>query len=58
MFVIFSMQMQVIFDSFTMMFKQIDSEDLQAYAIYILIPLYKACEGFSGKVISGESIYV
>ncbi|XP_042384346.1 U3 small nucleolar RNA-associated protein 20-like isoform X1 [Zingiber officinale] len=48
-------QMQVIFDSFTMMFKQIDSEGLQAYATYILIPLYKVCEGFSGKVISDKT---
>lgn len=30
------------------------SEDCEEYAFYLLIPLYKACEGFMGKIVGGK----
>ncbi|KAJ0966400.1 hypothetical protein J5N97_027538 [Dioscorea zingiberensis] len=47
-------QMAVIFNSFKMIASQIDSEGCLQYEIYLLLPLYKVCEGFAGKVISDE----
>ncbi|XP_039130786.1 LOW QUALITY PROTEIN: small subunit processome component 20 homolog [Dioscorea cayenensis subsp. rotundata] len=47
-------QMTVIFNSFKTIASQIGSEGCQEYAVYLLLPLYKVCEGFAGKVIGDE----
>ncbi|CAL9093376.1 unnamed protein product [Musa textilis] len=47
-------QMRIAFNSFKMISLQTGSEGSRAYAIHMLVPLYKVCEGFAGKVISGE----
>ncbi|XP_010257842.1 PREDICTED: small subunit processome component 20 homolog [Nelumbo nucifera] len=45
-------QMKIVFNCFRMISAQIGQEDCQKYAIYMLLPLYKVCEGFAGKVIT------
>ncbi|KAG1347740.1 hypothetical protein COCNU_06G015690 [Cocos nucifera] len=47
-------QMKIIFNCFRMISSQIGSEGCNAYAIHLLVPLYKVCEGFAGKVIGDE----
>lgn len=47
-------QMRIVFDCFKMISSQIGSEGCQLYAIHMLHPLYKVCEGFAGRVISDE----
>ncbi|XP_010938573.1 uncharacterized protein [Elaeis guineensis] len=47
-------QMKIIFNCFRMISSQIGSEGCNAYAIHMLVPLYKVCEGFAGKVIGDE----
>lgn len=37
---------------------KIGSEGTHDYAEHMLVPLYKVCEGFSGKVVSGEFIFI
>lgn len=51
------MQMRIAFNSFKMISLQTGSEGSRSYAIHMLVPLYKVCEGFAGKVISGEFIF-
>ncbi|WOK99438.1 small subunit processome component [Canna indica] len=47
-------QMRIVFNSFRMISLQIGSEGSRAYAIHMVTPLYKVCEGFAGKVVSDE----
>ncbi|ERN01577.1 U3 small nucleolar RNA-associated protein 20 [Amborella trichopoda] len=47
-------QMKLVFGCFKTISTQIDRQALGDYAIPMLLPLYKVCEGFSGKVISDE----
>lgn len=47
-------QMRIVFDCFKMISSQIGFEGCQLYAIHMLHPLYKVCEGFAGRVISDE----
>lgn len=47
-------QMKIIFNCFKVISSQIGSEGCQNYALYLLVPLYKVCEGFAGKVVSDE----
>ncbi|KAJ8506605.1 hypothetical protein OPV22_007491 [Ensete ventricosum] len=47
-------QMRIAFNSFKMISLQTGSEGSRAYAIHMLVPLYKVCEAFAGKVISDE----
>ena len=48
------MQMKIVFNSFEKISSQISPDDCLHYAYEILLPLYKVCEGFAGKVIPGE----
>lgn len=48
------MQMKIVFDSFQKVSSYLSEEDCRLYAYEILLPLYKVCEGFSGRVIHGE----
>ncbi|RRT46229.1 hypothetical protein B296_00050925 [Ensete ventricosum] len=43
-------QMRIAFNSFKMISLQTGSEGSRAYAIHMLVPLYKVCEAFAGKV--------
>ncbi|KAK8959123.1 hypothetical protein KSP40_PGU003577 [Platanthera guangdongensis] len=47
-------QMKIVFNCLRMISSQIGTEGSGDYAIYILLPLYKVCEGFTGKVIDDE----
>lgn len=56
--------MRIVFDSFRQIspkilknmevLEQSDKKDGGTYAYQVLLPLYKICEGFAGKVISGK----
>lgn len=46
--------MKIVFGTFKKISVQISGEDHALYAFDILLPLYKVCEGFAGKVISGD----
>lgn len=48
------MQMRIVFNSFRKILVQIGPDDCGQYALQMLTPLYKVCEGFSGKTIDGE----
>ncbi|KAL2955225.1 hypothetical protein AAZX31_18G015600 [Glycine max] len=45
-------QMGIVFNSFGNIMAQISQDDCQHYAHVILLPLYKVCEGFAGKVVT------
>ncbi|KAK8473806.1 hypothetical protein PHAVU_001G253000 [Phaseolus vulgaris] len=45
-------QMGIVFNSFRNIMAQISQDDCLHYAHVILLPLYKVCEGFAGKVVS------
>ncbi|XP_020264631.1 small subunit processome component 20 homolog isoform X1 [Asparagus officinalis] len=47
-------QMKIVFNCFRLISSQMGSEDCKDYAFYLLIPLYKACEGFMGKIVSDD----
>ncbi|CBI17281.3 unnamed protein product, partial [Vitis vinifera] len=49
-----AIQMKIVFNSFRTISTTIGQEECQHYAFQMLLPLYKVCEGFSGKVISDE----
>lgn len=49
-----NIQMKIVFNCFRMVSAQIGCEGCNAYAIHMLLPLYKVCEGFAGKVIDDE----
>ncbi|ONI16066.1 hypothetical protein PRUPE_3G077100 [Prunus persica] len=46
-----AIQMKIVFDSFGKISSEISQEDCLLHASEILLPLYKVCEGFSGRVI-------
>ncbi|XP_020586518.1 small subunit processome component 20 homolog [Phalaenopsis equestris] len=47
-------QMKIVFNCIRTISSQIGEEGSRDYAIHLLLPLYKACEGFAGKVIEDE----
>uniref|UniRef100_A0A1D1Z466 Small subunit processome component 20 n=1 Tax=Anthurium amnicola TaxID=1678845 RepID=A0A1D1Z466_9ARAE len=47
-------QMEVLFNCFGMISEQIGPESCREYAIHMMLPIYKVCEGFVGKVVSAE----
>ncbi|OVA05421.1 Down-regulated-in-metastasis protein [Macleaya cordata] len=47
-------QMKIVFNCFSMISSQIGQEGCQKHAIHILLPLYKVCEGFAGKLITDD----
>ncbi|KAI3823108.1 hypothetical protein L1987_04536 [Smallanthus sonchifolius] len=57
-------QMKIVFDSFSMIspkildnneVMEVDQKDGQSHAYHVLLPLYKICEGFAGKVLCDEA---
>ncbi|WVZ05123.1 hypothetical protein V8G54_018469 [Vigna mungo] len=46
-----TIQMGIVFNSFGNIMAQISPDDRLYYAHVILLPLYKVCEGFAGKVV-------
>lgn len=46
--------MGIVFDSFKSIMSQMSQDDCLHYASEVLLPLYKVCEGFTGKVIPGK----
>lgn len=46
--------MKIVFNSFREISSQIAEDDRRLFAFDIMIPLYKVCEGFAGKMISGN----
>ncbi|KAF5199197.1 Small subunit processome component 20-like protein [Thalictrum thalictroides] len=48
-------QMKIVFKCFQTISSQIGQEGCQRYAIDILFPLYKVCEGFTGKVVADDA---
>ncbi|KAM6544664.1 hypothetical protein CsatB_025400 [Cannabis sativa] len=49
-----SIQMKIVFNSYGKIFSQFSDEDRQLYAYEILLPLYKVCEGFAGRLVSDD----
>ncbi|KAK7331457.1 hypothetical protein VNO77_25682 [Canavalia gladiata] len=49
-----AIQMGIVFGSFGNIMRQISQDDCLRYAHTILLPLYKVCEGFTGKVVTDE----
>lgn len=49
------LQTRMVFDFFGRLSSQLGHEGCADYAVQLLSPLYRVCEGFSGKVISGAS---
>uniref|UniRef100_A0A0A9EVA8 U3 small nucleolar RNA-associated protein 20 C-terminal domain-containing protein n=1 Tax=Arundo donax TaxID=35708 RepID=A0A0A9EVA8_ARUDO len=47
-------QMKIVFNCFSMISSALGSEESLTYAVHLLGPLYKASEGFAGKVVSDE----
>ncbi|KAF9622576.1 hypothetical protein IFM89_032475 [Coptis chinensis] len=47
-------QMKIVFNCFRTISSQIGQEGCQCYAVDILFPLYKVCEGYAGKVIADD----
>ena len=48
-----SLQMRV-FNVYKAFASQLNQEDCRLYAFRIMLPLYKVCQGFTGKVITDE----
>ncbi|XP_023633717.1 U3 small nucleolar RNA-associated protein 20 isoform X2 [Capsella rubella] len=49
-----SVQMRVVFNVYKAFTSQMNQEECRLYAYKILLPLYKVCEGFTGKIITDE----
>ncbi|KAG7592924.1 Armadillo-type fold [Arabidopsis thaliana x Arabidopsis arenosa] len=49
-----SLQMGIVFNVYKAFASQLNQEDCLLYAFRILLPLYKVCQGFTGKVITEE----
>ncbi|CAL0327253.1 unnamed protein product [Lupinus luteus] len=47
-------QMGVVFNSFENIMSQISKDDALCYAHIVLLPLYKVCEGFAGKLVADD----
>ncbi|XP_013706551.1 U3 small nucleolar RNA-associated protein 20 [Brassica napus] len=50
-----SVQMKIVFNVYKAFTSQMNQVECRLYAYKILLPLYKVCEGFTGKIISDES---
>ncbi|EFH69737.1 predicted protein [Arabidopsis lyrata subsp. lyrata] len=49
-----SLQMGIVFNVYKAFASQLNQEECRLYAFRILLPLYKVCQGFTGKVITEE----
>ncbi|KAE9587003.1 hypothetical protein Lalb_Chr23g0269101 [Lupinus albus] len=47
-------QMGVVFNSFENIMSQINKDDALRYGHIVLLPLYKVCEGFAGKLVADD----
>ena len=45
--------MGIVFNSYGNIMSQMSQDDCMRYGLVVLLPLYKVCEGFAGKEISG-----
>jgi U3 small nucleolar RNA-associated protein 20 len=48
-----SVQMRVMFNVYKSFASQLNQEECRLYAYKILLPLYKVCEGYTGKIVTG-----
>jgi U3 small nucleolar RNA-associated protein 20 len=48
------MQMRVMFNVYKSFASQLNQEECRLYAYKILLPLYKVCEGYTGKIVTDE----
>ncbi|KAF8079609.1 hypothetical protein N665_1013s0007 [Sinapis alba] len=49
-----SLQMRIVFNFYREFASNLNQEECRLYAFRILLPLYKVCQGFTGKVITDE----
>ncbi|KAL0795429.1 hypothetical protein Bca101_066806 [Brassica carinata] len=49
-----SHQMRIVFNVYKAFSSNLSQEECRLYAFRMLLPLYKVCQGFTGKVISDE----
>ncbi|KAJ4916552.1 ARM repeat superfamily protein [Raphanus sativus] len=49
-----SHQMRIVFNVYKEFASNLNQEECRLYAFRILLPLYKVCQGFTGKVITDE----
>ncbi|CAN8326706.1 unnamed protein product [Cochlearia groenlandica] len=49
-----SVQMRIVFNVYKAFALQMNQEECRLYAFKILLPLYKVCEGYTGKIITDE----
>ncbi|XP_021290199.1 small subunit processome component 20 homolog isoform X1 [Herrania umbratica] len=49
-----AIQMRIVFNSFRKILPEIGKDDCRHYASYMMLPLYKVCEGFAGKIIHDD----
>lgn len=49
--------MRVVFNVYKAFASQMNQEECRLYAYKILLPLYKVCEGFTGKIITGTKSF-
>ncbi|XP_057982940.1 uncharacterized protein LOC131167895 isoform X2 [Malania oleifera] len=49
-----AIQMKIVFNSFKVIASELGQDGCKHYASEMLVPLYKVCEGFSGKVIPDD----
>ncbi|KAG0488446.1 hypothetical protein HPP92_007018 [Vanilla planifolia] len=47
-------QMKIVFNCLRMISSQIGTQGISDYSVYILLPLYKVCEGYAGKLVSDD----
>ncbi|XP_027334628.1 small subunit processome component 20 homolog isoform X2 [Abrus precatorius] len=50
-----AIQMEIVFNSFGNIMTQISQDDCLHYAYMVLLPIYKVCEGFAGKVVTDKA---
>ncbi|KAB1216916.1 hypothetical protein CJ030_MR4G016071 [Morella rubra] len=48
-------QMKIVFNCFSKISSQLSQDDCRHYAPEMLLPLYKVCEGFAGRVIPDDT---
>ncbi|OMO92169.1 Down-regulated-in-metastasis protein [Corchorus capsularis] len=49
-----AIQMRIVFNSFQGILPEISQDDSRHYASQMILPLYKVCEGFAGKIITDD----
>ncbi|OMO88554.1 Down-regulated-in-metastasis protein [Corchorus olitorius] len=49
-----AIQMRIVFNTFQGILPEISQDDSRHYASQMILPLYKVCEGFAGKIITDD----